>query len=523
MAMSVQHFPLAQIDPNPFQTRAGEDPAHIKQLALSIIYQGLLQIPIGRQVGERVQLAFGHSRLAAYRWIVDVQPTSNVEGDFSTFPVAIRELNDQEMFVLAVRENNDRKDISPIEQARAMLTYREHFGKTSTEIGALFGLSDSAVRNKIRLLSLPEDVQAQAGQISERVLREILTLFDLPACVRERGEGDGWREIKPSGIVRDALGGKTADTIHERVERLVINESTNMSDAPWKFDKVFDHPEVIGICKTCEFRFMHGGANRCANEACYKLKEQLVKLEYLQAASAVCGIPVAEDMAKSAYQYNDIGYSDERTSAILKAGCENLRLVYDRKATWESDRDRVEGYPDAEIRCSKRQGFCTCMKALESGVHLDRKYQTVTDPETGTERVVENPAPEPLTAKDLKEIARETSRQKRQNLEECKAIREEAARAIASGLKAGNPIILHKVFQQLGWNAKSLEDQIDIENDYQGSAEIVRLAIGLFVAEKIYSWEYSDPVPERAVKAFNELFGKARMRLMVDVSTETEG
>jgi ParB/RepB/Spo0J family partition protein len=520
--MSVQHFPLSQIDPNPFQTR-GEDPEHIKQLALSIIDQGLLQIPIGRQVGERVQLAFGHSRLAAYRWIVDVQPTSNVEGDFTTIPVSIRKLTDQEMFELAVRENNDRKDISPLEQARAMNVYREHFGKTSAEIGRLFGLSDSAVRNKIRLLSLPEDVQAQAGQISERVLREILTLFDLPACVRERGEGDGWRESKPSGIVRDALGGKTADTIHERIERLVINESTNMSEAPWKFDKVFDHPEVVGICKTCEFRFMHGGANRCANEACYKLKEQLVKLDYLQAASAACGIPVTEDMDRPDYQYNDFGHSEERAKAILKSGCENLRLVYDKKRSSYRDHIRVEGFPDAVILCSKRSGFCTCMKALDTGVHLERKYQTVTDPETGTERVVENPQPQPLTAKDLKEIARETSRQKRQDLEECKAIREEAARAIAGGLEAGNPIILLKVFQQLGWNAKSLADQIDIENDYHGSAEIVRLAIGLYMAEKIYSWEYSDPDPAKAVKTYNELFGKARLRLMVDVSTETEG
>jgi ParB/RepB/Spo0J family partition protein len=521
--MSVQHFPLAQIDPNPFQTRAGEDAAHIKQLALSIVnVGGLLQIPTGRRVGERVQLAFGHSRLAAYRWLEERASPAGLDGDYSTFPVSIRELSDQEMFELGVRENNDRKDISPIETARAMNVYREHFGKTSAEIGKLFGLSDSAVRNKIRLLSLPEDVQAQAGQISERVLREILVLFDLPAGVRERGEKCTWADFCPSAIVRDALGGKTADALHGRIERLVNNESTNMSEAPWKFDKVFDHPEVVGICKTCEFRFMHGGANRCANEACYTLKEQLVKLEYLQAASAVCGIPVTEDLAKPEYQYNAIG-RQERSSAIRKAGCENLRLMYDKKRSYQDDFDRVEGYPDALIRCSKRSGFCTCMKALDTGVHLERKYQTVTDPETGTERVIENPQPQPLTAKDLKDIARETSRQKRQNLEECKAIREEAARAIASGLKAGNPIILHKVFQQLGWNAKSLEDQIDIENDYQGSAEIVRLAIGLFVAEKIYSWEYSDPVPERAVKAFNELFAKARMRLLDDVSAETEG
>lgn len=521
--MSTQYFPLDQIDPNPYQTRAGEDPEHIKQLALSILKDTLLQIPIGRRVGERVQLAFGHSRLAAYRWIVDVQPNSNIEGDFSTFPVNLRELNDQEMFELAVRENHDRKDLTPIETAKAMNVYREHFGKTSAEIGKLWGLSDSAVRNKIRLLNLPEDVQTQAGRISERVLREILTLFELPARVRERSERY-YTEIRSSDIVRSALSGEyTADVIHARIERLVRNESTDMSDAPWKFDQVFDHPEVIGICKTCEFRFMFDGANHCANETCYALKGKLVKLAYLQAASAVCGIPVTEDLDRPPYQYNDLGHSEERAKAILQSKCENLRLVYDLKRSSYKDFDRVEGYPDARIMCSKRSGFCTCSKALDTGVHIDRKYETVTDPDTGCERVIESPDPQPLTAKDLKEIARETRQQKRQNVEECKAIREEAARLIADGLQAGNPIILHAVYQQLGWKYKNLEDQIDIENDFYGSADRVRLAIGTYLAEYMYSLEYGEPNPTHAVDAFNDLFKKARMRLMVDVSTETEG
>lgn len=523
--MSTQYFPLDQIDPNPYQTRAGEDPEHIKQLALSIVnVGGLLQIPTGRRVGERVQLAFGHSRLAAYRWLEERASPAGLDGDFSTFPVVIRELSDEEMFTLAVRENHDRKDLTPIETAKAMNVYREHFGKTSAEIGKLWGLSDSAVRNKIRLLNLPEDVQTQAGRISERVLREILTLFELPARVRERSERYAFGEIRSSDIVRSALSGEyTADVIHARIERLVRNESTDMSDAPWKFDQVFDHPEVIGICKTCEFRFMFDGANHCANETCYALKGKLVKLAYLQAASAVCGIPVTEDLDRPPYQYNDLGHSEERAKAILQSKCENLRLVYDLKRSSYKDFDRVEGYPDARIMCSKRSGFCTCSKALDTGVHIDRKYETVTDPDTGCERVIESPDPQPLTAKDLKEIARETRQQKRKNVEECKAIREEAARLIAAGLEAGNPIILHRVFQELSWQSKTLEDQIDIENDYYGSAEIVRLAIGVYLAEKIYSWGYTEPNPTHAVDAFNDLFKKARMRLMVDVSTETEG
>src|SRR3990172_8960329 len=56
------------IDPNPYQMRDSEDPAHIEQLANSIARDGLLQYPLARPGtrGDRVTLAFGHSRLAAY-------------------------------------------------------------------------------------------------------------------------------------------------------------------------------------------------------------------------------------------------------------------------------------------------------------------------------------------------------------------------------------------------------------------------------------------------------------------------
>jgi len=167
----IQEFKLDLIDPNPWQTR-GEDEEHVQKLAESIRKEGLLQVPVGRgTAGGRVELAFGHSRLAAFRLL-------NAEGvGFETFPVDVKEINDERMFELAVRENAERKDLTPIEEARAMRTYRETFKKTTKEIGELFALTDSAVRNKLRLLELPEELKPLVGrELTEGTARRLVTL-----------------------------------------------------------------------------------------------------------------------------------------------------------------------------------------------------------------------------------------------------------------------------------------------------------------------------------------------------------
>ncbi len=193
---------LALIDPNPWQPRTNEDVDHIANLAVSIADDGLMQVPRARRVGTRYQLAFGHSRLAAYRLLMDLQ--TNLEqgdhvlfeadtpmaralaaarvalengNDFGGMPVNVMEIDDEAMFRFAVSENVQRRDLSPIETAKAMLRYRDEFGKTSADIGALFGVNDATVRGKLRLLDLPEQVQNQLnqGELSEGTARTLLT------------------------------------------------------------------------------------------------------------------------------------------------------------------------------------------------------------------------------------------------------------------------------------------------------------------------------------------------------------
>jgi ParB/RepB/Spo0J family partition protein len=174
--MPISYVHIGNLAPNPFQTRLGEDPEHVRQLADSIKEHGLLQIPTARQIpdGEGIwQLAFGHSRWAAIKMLY----LETHDELWSSMPLQIAVLSDQQMFEMAVSENRDRKDLTPIEEARAMQVYRDQFHKTSAEIGKLFHLGESAVRNKMRLLELPDAVQDQVGAgLSEGTARRLLSL-----------------------------------------------------------------------------------------------------------------------------------------------------------------------------------------------------------------------------------------------------------------------------------------------------------------------------------------------------------
>ena len=145
--------PIEQIDPNPYQPRQVEDPAVIAEIAESIRKNGLMQVPTARRVNGHYQLAFGHTRLAAFKLLQE-----------TTMPLNIRELTDLQMFELGVSENIKRRDLNPIELADSMKRYMQEFQKNSVETGEFFNVSPEKVRNTVRLLNLPKDLQSWRGR-----------------------------------------------------------------------------------------------------------------------------------------------------------------------------------------------------------------------------------------------------------------------------------------------------------------------------------------------------------------------
>lgn len=171
---------LDLLDPNPYQPRQHEDPAAIQELAENILrtatvdFDGLLQAPTVRAIGgDRYQLAFGHTRKAAFAYLF-----SQGHERYNIMRVFVRDLTDVQMFEAAVAENIKRRDLNPIEQAESMRRYMDEFGKTSAEAGEFFNCSEENVRAKVRLLNLPAMAQdkLRAGEINETAARSLLTL-----------------------------------------------------------------------------------------------------------------------------------------------------------------------------------------------------------------------------------------------------------------------------------------------------------------------------------------------------------
>ena len=226
----IKEFLLENILPNPYQTREGVDEEHIRSLADSIASQGLLQIPSARY-GDAfhhpgtVELAFRHNRLAAFKYLRD----AGVSG-FSSMPLNIVEMSDEEMFQAAVAENRARKDLTPIEEARAMLMYRDQFKKNSEEIGVLFNLSDSAVRNKLRLLDLPDEIKELVGKtLTESGAREVLAFQALPNEAKAEKTWHNGEQRTYEAMLKEMLAdGVDAGELKDLVDSAVVISVTGM-------------------------------------------------------------------------------------------------------------------------------------------------------------------------------------------------------------------------------------------------------------------------------------------------------
>ena len=160
---------LDDIIPNRFQPREVFDERALKELAVSIREHGVIQPIIVRNVNGKYEIIAGERRYKA----------SALAG-LTKIPAIIRDLDDKESSKVALLENLQRKNLNPIEEARTYQKILEIDEMTQEELAKTMGKSQSAVANKIRLLSLPEDIQESLlkEKISERHARALLNVPD---------------------------------------------------------------------------------------------------------------------------------------------------------------------------------------------------------------------------------------------------------------------------------------------------------------------------------------------------------
>lgn len=160
-------IPVGEIETNPFQPRLDFDQDALRELADSILAQGLIQPITVRKLGDKFQLIAGERRLQATKL-----------AGIKTIPAYVRTANDEQMLALALIENIQREDLNPIEVAIAYERFASELHITMEEVGEKVGKNRATVNNYIRLLKLPPKIQASLrdGKITMGHARAILGL-----------------------------------------------------------------------------------------------------------------------------------------------------------------------------------------------------------------------------------------------------------------------------------------------------------------------------------------------------------
>ncbi|MEX2144116.1 MAG: ParB/RepB/Spo0J family partition protein [Anaerolineales bacterium] len=158
-ASDVQQIAVDLIQPNPHQPRTAFAKEQLEELAESIRTHGVIQpLIVTRGSREQYTLIAGERRLHAARL-----------AGLAVVPVVLREADDQALVELALVENVQRADLSPLEAAEAYQELHKEFGLSHEQVARRVGKSRVAVTNTIGLLQLSEQVKKAlaAGNISE--------------------------------------------------------------------------------------------------------------------------------------------------------------------------------------------------------------------------------------------------------------------------------------------------------------------------------------------------------------------
>lgn len=169
----IRVVPIARIAPNPFQPRREFAPEQLAELEASIRENGLLQPLVVRPRTEATpdgadwELIAGERRWRAIRRL-----------EWTEVPVVVKQIDDRAMLVLAIVENIQRAELSPLDEAAGYQKLIEDFGFTQQEVAESVGKDRSTIANLLRLLQLPASVQGMVnrGELSMGHARAILGL-----------------------------------------------------------------------------------------------------------------------------------------------------------------------------------------------------------------------------------------------------------------------------------------------------------------------------------------------------------
>ncbi len=218
----IHKLPISSIVPNRFQPRSIFDDEKIEELALTIETHGIIQPIVVREIHDgQFEIIAGERR---YRAISKL--------GWEKIPAIINNLSDTETASVALIENLQREELSPIEEAVAYSKLIELHQLTQEGLANRLGIGQSTVANKIRLLKLPKVVQEAVMQktITERHARSLIPLKD---------------PEKQAKLVEEIIGkGLNVKQTEERVSKLL---SADEDKKPRAIRKAFSKDMRIAV------------------------------------------------------------------------------------------------------------------------------------------------------------------------------------------------------------------------------------------------------------------------------------
>jgi len=165
----VTQIPTNQLEPNPLQPRGIISPESITELVDSIKEHGILEPLIIAKTPAGYQIIAGERRWRAARFL-----------KLEYVPAIIKETNPQQMLEMAIVENVQRKDLNPIERAKAFLRLKDEFNFDNPHIAKKVSKSVPYVINCLKLLTLPDALKdgLLSGLISEGHARALSSIGD---------------------------------------------------------------------------------------------------------------------------------------------------------------------------------------------------------------------------------------------------------------------------------------------------------------------------------------------------------
>ena len=198
-AVGLSELPVDVIRPNPNQPRRHFDEAELEELCQSIREKGVLQPILVRPAmyAGQYEIVAGERRWRA------AQRTG-----VRSIPALVRSLSDVEVLEIAIVENVQRADLSPIEEAEGYKALMERFGRTQAQVAETVGKSRVHVANALRLMQLPEAVQVmlREGRITAGHARPLIGSPDAERLAEEVA-GRGLTVRQAESLARGRSGG----------------------------------------------------------------------------------------------------------------------------------------------------------------------------------------------------------------------------------------------------------------------------------------------------------------------------